>query len=177
MDQKSSQENWILAALGYPIWIIALAPFLILALVFSGTVASAQKPSALNKGQFEFKQGGKTYIVPMGLPGTLQASPAGEGKVDLNLIYMSVNKPGQPNISVIVSLAGLRGPGKYANNSITSFGLKVGKEVDWLFLNSQYACTFTFTSVTPTHVEGTVSCSAKGGGRVPWSDGHFTALP
>jgi len=64
--------------------------------------------------------------------------------------------------SVRFALMNVLGPGKYGKESIQNFALSWNVSKAWNFNKAQDDCTFTFSRLDTSGVDGGVSCSGKG---------------
>jgi hypothetical protein len=141
--------------------------------VWVGTVsAQPGKKVAFKKGQIQFKMRGRSFVVPLSTEadaGTFDTSvPVGGIKPasSLALVYES-----DLDQQVTFVLFNLSGPGKYGQANIYMLHARGGPGV-WEGKN----CTFVFTRLDASGVDGTVACAA-GGGDAPFTDMKFTASP
>ena len=100
----------------------------VIPLFWAGTIQAQPRSVPFKTGQFQFKQGGKSFAVPLlalGGASSLDIYVVGGKETRLlGLVYQSPRRPGQfTEAQVRMALQGIPGPGKYGNDVITPSGL------------------------------------------------------
>lgn len=126
-------------------------------------------------GKVEFKKGARAYTAPLLEDEGSSLDPFGKGKWTLGLVYRT-DQYSTRRLNIRITLPGLTGPGKYTKEEISKPAtFVVDAEGDaWSVNWEKDDCTFTFTKLDPSRVEGAVSCT---GSEVPFGEMTFTAKP
>ena len=159
----------------------AWAVLMILAVaIWTGTV-SAQPATrvAFKRGQIQFKMGGASYTLSLiqleGASSFDTYTLRGKQVQTLGLVYEGPKGSAQRVNMAFGGRGGLSGPGKYGKAIIDNLAVQVGFQDAWNY-SADDNCTFVFSRLGASGVEGTATCTTAGG-KAPFTDMKFTASP